>query len=300
MRFLAFSIALLLAACAPSRDSSEKRAAELFDQENYQEAKLLLDSMIAKGSNDGQLHYMRASCHFNLKNYPAAIDDYRAAIANGFEKDAETFFYLGSSSFYLADFESAIQNLTMAVTLKPDYAQAFSMRGDTWMASGQPDSAVLDFNRSVQLSPKSAGTHFSLGNYFVSISNYDQALLSFSQAIELEPKSEYLYNRGLIYYHENEFENAINDLTYALTLDDSNVEALVVRGNIKDELGNSPEALLDFDAAIALNPENGFAYFNRGITRKNSGDTKGACEDFNKALSLGYTEAIAKTGDCVN
>ncbi|MER3373323.1 MAG: tetratricopeptide repeat protein, partial [Allomuricauda sp.] len=72
----------------------------------------------------------------------------------------------------------------------------------------------------------------------------------------------------------------------------------ILRGTVKDEAGNPSEALLDFDEAIKLDPENGSAYFNRGITRKSQGDLKGACEDFNQALSLGYMEAIAKTGDC--
>jgi tetratricopeptide (TPR) repeat protein len=146
--------------------------------------------------------------------------------------------------------------------------------------------------------PALAGPYYGMGNYYSNLPDYGQAIAYYSKAIELGAQADYHFNRGLVFYMESDFKNAISDFTNTIEMDPKFIEAYVMRGNVKDEAGFGAEALLDFDEAIRLDPEYASAYFNRGITRKSQGDLKGACEDFNKALSMGYVEAIAKTGDC--
>ena len=299
MRVIAILIAfLLIIGCSNSADQLRKEASEQFNKRSYTLAKQLLDSLINSGDASYREFFMRGSCKFNLEDYEGAIADYQKVIELGQDKDPEVYYYKGSAQYYLNQFEPAIQDLTMAITLKPENAEALSLRGDSWMATGQIDSALTDFNRSIEINDKLSGPYFSLGNHFASISSYDQALTYYSQAIELEPKPDYLYNRGLIYHLENDMQNAHNDFSYVISLNGSYVDAYIMRGTVKDEVGNSVEALADFNEAIRLDPKNGFAFFNRGITKRTLGDNKGACEDFNKALELGYMEAIAKIGDC--
>ncbi len=285
-------------ACNPSPEKLHQEASKLIDLNKFQEARILLDSIINTGPPTGNVYAMRAECNFQLKAYELTVRDCDEAIALGKTKDSKLYFYRGMANHLLNQHDPAIEDLTMAITINADYAEAFHYRGDAWMATGLADSAVLDFNRAIEKNPKLAPPYFSLGEFFLNSSSYDQALTYFSQAIELEPKAEYLYNRGLVYYRENELENALNDFSYAIILNGQLTDSYTMRGIIRDELGRGVEALADFDEAIKGDPENGYIYFNRGITRKNLGDLKGACEDFNRALDLGYLEAIAKTGDC--
>jgi len=186
------------------------------------------------------------------------------------------------------------------VTTKPDYAEAFQLRADAWNSIGNADSAVLDYSRAIDLKPTLAGPYYGMANYYSNLSDYDQAIGFYSKAIELGAQADYYFNRGLVYYLEHDFKNAISDFTHTLEMDNQFLEAYVMRGNVKDEAGMGAEALLDFDEAIRLDPSYASAYYNRGITRKSQGNLPGACDDFNKALELGYMEAIAKTGDCPN
>lgn len=293
-------LVVLASACNDSPDALYHKASALFDQKDYIGAVALLDSVLAKDDSFDEAYFMRGSSNFNLGNFEAAVADYDKVISMEHKNDPEAYFYRGDCFYNLDQYDKAIKDFTMAVTLKPAYARAFHFRANTWLASGNIDSALVDYQRSINIDPNQAGPYYGLANYYSNVPDYEQAIALYSKAIELEPQADYYFNRGLVHYLENDFDNAIADFTNTVSLDKTYMQAYVMRGNSKDELGFGADALVDFDEAIRLDPTYGSAYFNRGITRKSQGDTKGACEDFHKALELGYQEAITKTGDCPN
>ncbi|HEY5691278.1 MAG TPA: tetratricopeptide repeat protein [Cyclobacteriaceae bacterium] len=294
-------IGIAFQACKPSTQELYEQASLRFDQDDFAGAIQLLDSIIAVDDTRGDVFHTRGSSKFNLKDFDGAVADYTRAIElSGSKVDAELYYYRGDAHLMLKEYEKAIENFSMAVTLIPDYAEAYNLRGDSWIATGNADSAFIDYSRSIKLNPDLPGAYFGLASYYSNASNHNQAIANYSKAIGLKAMPDYYYNRGLVYYLENDFDSAISDFSKTLELDSQHLDAYVMRGSVRDEAGLKAEAISDFDVAINLDPNYGFAYFNRGITRKSQGDTKGACEDFNKALELGYLEAIAKTGDCVN
>ncbi|MEQ8426153.1 MAG: tetratricopeptide repeat protein [Cyclobacteriaceae bacterium] len=292
-------IGSVIFSCSKPVNELYEQATLRFDADDFEGAIRLLDSVIALDGRYADAYHTRGSSKFNLEDFEGAIADYSMAIELTQPKvDAELYYFRGDAYFKLNQHENALSDFSMAVTIIPDYAEAFNLRADTWMSYGNADSALIDYNRSINANSRLAGPHFGLANYYSNVPDYNQAIAHYSQAIELGPKADYYFNRGLVFYLENDFENAISDFTNTIELDDQYAEAFVLRGTVKDEAGMGAEALLDFDEAIRLDPANGSAYFNRGITRKSQGDLAGACQDFNKALELGYLDAIAKTGDC--
>ena len=290
----------IIASCSPSTQELYEEASLRFDKDDFEGAIQILDSIIDRDKTNADYYHTRGSCKFNLKDFDGAIVDYSRAIElSGSKIDADLYYYRGDAYLMKSQHIKAIEDLSLATTLIPDYAEAFNLRGDAWMSFGNADSAFIDYTQAVKLNPNLAGAYYGLANYYSNLPDYSNAIEYYTRAIELKPRADYYYNRGLILYHENDFTKAIDDLTNALALDNLYLDAYVMRGSVRDEAGQGQEALTDFDEAIRIDPNYGFAYFNRGITRKSQGDKKGACEDFNKALELGYMEAIAKTGDCI-
>ncbi|WP_165371588.1 DUF3857 domain-containing protein [Pseudolysobacter antarcticus] len=67
--------------------------------------------------------------------------------------------------------------------------------------------------------------------------------------------------------------------------------ALIERGIIYDDLGESDKALVDFDAAIKLAPKNANAYYERGNSLLTKGRFKEAIDSFSRALALGVEDS---------
>ncbi|HCM75396.1 MAG TPA: hypothetical protein DIS90_03375, partial [Cytophagales bacterium] len=245
-------LALIVFSCSKSSKALYEEASLRFDREDFKGAISLLDSVIAMDNNNADAYYTRGSSKFNIDDFEGAILDYSKAIELTKEVDPELYYYRGDAYLSVNQHKNAIKDFTMAVTTKPDYAEAFQLRADAWNSIGNADSAVLDYSRAIDLKPTLAGPYYGMANYYSNLSDYDQAIGFYSKAIELGAQADYYFNRGLVYYLEHDFKNAISDFTHTLEMDNQFLEAYVMRGNVKDEAGMGAEALLDFDEAIRL------------------------------------------------
>ena len=83
------------------------------------------------------------------------------------------------------------------------------------------------------------------------------------------------------------FQDALNDLDKAISIDPGYAKAYSNRGVTRGALQQNNAAIADFSQAIRLDPRLADAYRNRGITREMIGDLRGACSDWNIASALG-------------
>jgi len=54
------------------------------------------------------------------------------------------------------EYDKAIQDLDLAIKLKPDYARAFRNRGDAYRGKGDRDRAIADYKQALSLNPNDA------------------------------------------------------------------------------------------------------------------------------------------------
>jgi tetratricopeptide (TPR) repeat protein len=95
--------------------------------------------------------------------------------------------------------DEAIQDLDHAITLKPDYAEAYCARGTVYFRKGQYDRAVEDFNRAIKLNPGFAEAFNGRGVTYGLKRQYDKAIQEFDHAIKLKPEfAEAYYARGTV------------------------------------------------------------------------------------------------------
>ncbi len=63
--------------------------------------------------------------------------------------------------------------------LRPKDSAAFFMRGNAYLAKGQPDAGITDYTASIAIDPKDADVHANLGNAYRAKGMNDQALGEF-------------------------------------------------------------------------------------------------------------------------
>ena len=117
-------------------------------------------------------------------------------------------------------YQAAIKLYNEALSINPNYAQAYNNRGVAYKYLKHYNEAISDFNKSIEL--KNPALHFVYNNrgiaYF-DLQNYEQAISDYNRAIEINPKyAEAYYNRGLLYQILDETEKANADFAKAKQL----------------------------------------------------------------------------------
>lgn len=141
------------------------------------------------------------------------------------------------------------------------------------------------------ITPGHASYYANRGDNYLNSRNYDLAIAEYARAIELDPNSRALYySRGLAYHQKGDFENAVDDFSFVLTLPSNVVvgdaDIYYARGQVFTDNGKYELAIADFTAFIKLQPSNVFGYTNRAVSFEGLGQIDEAIEDLEQALEL--------------
>jgi tetratricopeptide (TPR) repeat protein len=128
-----------------------------------------------------------------------------------------------------------------------------------------------------------------------------RAITDFSISLEIEPSIEAYFLRAAAKVLAEDLIGAISDLDDAIRLDGYDPILYNNRGNLKDELERSGEAVKDYEKAILLDSTYSLAYYNRGIALFNLEKYEEAKQDFEKVSKLKTIdiEAIIGLGLCL-
>jgi len=165
----------------------------------------------------------------------------------------ELYYFRGIAWISIKSNEAAIDDLTRAIDLRPDYFRAYHHRGITWNVKGQYDKAVRDLLRATELRPNHAATHRHLGDAWMNKKDYDQAIETFTRGIELLPDAYDLYhNRGSAWRKKGEYQKAIADYHKALELKPGHGRSYFALGATYEAIGEPELASIHFKRAYYL------------------------------------------------
>ncbi|XP_073113743.1 uncharacterized protein [Elaeis guineensis] len=101
-----------------------------------------------------------------------------------------------------------------------------------------------------------AASEKELGNEYFKQKKFPEAIECYSRSIALSPTSVAFANRAMAYLKLKRFEEAENDCTEALNLDDRYVKAYSRRATARKELGKLKASMEDSEFATRLEPNN--------------------------------------------
>ena len=100
---------------------------------------------------------------------------------------ATDYFQLGETSLSQRRLEEAARYFHQAITLKPDFAEAYNNLGRTLNDLGKLDEAIANFHQAIRLNPDFAEAHTNLGVTFFNQGKLNKALASYRRALTLNP-----------------------------------------------------------------------------------------------------------------
>jgi tetratricopeptide (TPR) repeat protein len=166
---------------------------------------------------------------------------------------ASDFVIESSEKYKKGDLQGAIADLDKAITLNPNYAEAYNSRGLTYRALKNYQRAIADYDKAVALNPTLALAYTNRGILYHALKDYPKAIADFDKAIEINANHTYAYNsRGNTYAELKEPAKAIADYTKAIEINPEYANAYYNRGNTYAELKDFPRAVMDYRKAADL------------------------------------------------
>ena len=156
----------------------------------------------------------------------------------------------------------AVNDCKTAITIDPDMAIAFYMRGYARNAIRQGKIGIADLETAIRLDPDYASAHLECGCACYQTDQYEKALEHFSAAIDCDPSKAHAYHwRGFVKKElnrpfSNDFDQAIKLFTEMIDRDENKTCAYLLRSNTWREYGDEARALDDLKAAFKSDPLN--------------------------------------------
>lgn len=141
------------------------------------------------------------------------------------------------------------------------------------------------------------GADFYLDRGLESLQSFDfeNAYQDFSSAIAMDDglANAYALRAEVIWRSSDNYEDALEDINTSLELDPSEEFFYVTRAIIWDLKGEYDNAISDYARAIELNPDYVYAFSHRGITYRDHGEYEKALHDFDRTIELDPADAQA-------
>lgn len=132
-------------------------------------------------------------------------------------------------------------------------SRCYELRGDTYMAMGEPEKARQDWAKALIFNPKNAGAMISMFNTFERDSMLNEAETVAKMLLKVAPEKSWGYTAmGHVLMMRHRYEEAVAKMDYSIKLEDDNAGLYSTRADAYLKMGKSAEAVDDIIQALSL------------------------------------------------
>ena len=129
---------------------------------------------------------------------------------------------LGACYNTLGQLDAAAQMFKTALSIKPDYAEAYFNHGLVLRELGQFDLAVESYKTAIDLIPNYPEAHNKLGITYIDLKQYDAAIEHLEWAVAYKHDFAEAYNNlGVAHRENDQIQSSIKNFEKAITINSS-------------------------------------------------------------------------------
>ena len=148
-----------------------------------------------------------------------------------------------------------------AIILKPDYAEAYSNRGNVFLELNRFEEALSSYDNALLHKPDYALAYYNRGNAFLELKRYIDAIQSYDRALTIMPDyAEVYHHRGNAFLELNLYEESFASYDRAIALKPDFADAYKNRGNAFLRVKRYTDAIQSYDSALAFQPGYDFLF----------------------------------------
>ncbi|MDA8536376.1 tetratricopeptide repeat protein [Alphaproteobacteria bacterium] len=263
------------------------------------ESAQLLEKILQARPNYSEAYSVRALINLRAKDAASAINDIEMAVS--LKPHLTQMWGLLSSLYHqLNRLGDAIDALRNALKNEPKDVAMMTQLGELCRQNDKVDEAIEILKETTVLTPKDTTAWTNLGVAFQQAKRIADAKMAYQKALALNPKSAaVLNNLGALAKNSDELTSAYEYFKRALDVDPSSFEAHSNLGNILGEMRRFEEAEKSFKKAIKLKPDFGLAYNNLANILKEQERLDEAEANYKQAITVnpGYADAYNNLGN---
>lgn len=244
------------------------------------------DCSTALGINPYQINVynLRGICLSQLDEIELAISDYQTGLNYSPYNENLLNNYVRIQVASEA-YDLAMEKMEKLMSVKKDFRD-FIMRGWIHLGLGDTVSARADFNEAIERKKDAHEAYAARASLEIMDHAYEDALKDMNRAVSLQSdNTNYLFNRGLVYYYLDQWTQAMKDYDRVLLLDEYNQAARFNRALLRSRVGDRGGALQDFNELLGLDPDNHIARYNRILLLVEMKDYHSALKELGGVLS---------------
>ncbi len=187
----------------------------------------------------------------------------------------------------LQQFDLSIEAFNKAISIKPDYADAYYNLGAVLKEYRKFEEAMEAYKKAISIKPDFAEAYNSLGIVLKAQGKIEGAIDAYTKALSIQPNfAAASYNMGLTFKEQGKLDEALEAYSKAISIDSDHAEAHNNMGNALREQGKLEEAIEAYKKVVVIKPDFAEAYSNMGNALKNQGKLNEAIEAYKKALTI--------------
>ncbi len=200
-----------------------------FHLDDYKGANADATEAIERNPYIDKIFELRAVARLNLSDYQGALADFSRA--RGINPDNRDYWYNRAYCNYRLHNDTLAEQQIDTITMRwSNFAEAYGLRADISLRTGDTLAATRWLDRSLQSNPYNGRLWATLGRLQLLRGQWAQADSSLSQSIHFSPSVAGSYvNRGTARWHEGNHSGALQDFDKAIDLSPGNQEALYNR-----------------------------------------------------------------------
>ena len=209
---------------------------------------------------------------------------------------------MGASAAQIGKLDDAILAFQKAISIKPDYAEAYNNMGATLQDQGKLNEAVGAYKKAISIKPDYADASYNLGNALRDQGKLEEAIEAYKKALSIKHDYAEVYNNlGLSLYDQGKLEEAIEAYKKALSIKPDFTEAYNNLGLSLTAQGKLNEAIEAYKKALSVKHDYADALNNIGNVLKEQGKLEEAIGAYLKAISINpnYVDAFFNMGNCL-
>jgi len=165
------------------------------------------------------------------------------------------YWWRGQALYYANDYTSAHDDFTKVIELSPMFSDAYHWRALSNYYIGDDINFYKDLSSAISVDPTNLNALKDRVNYFYRKNLPDDCLNDLEQLIRLGYDAAFCYNlKSWCLLSQQQFEEAVENSSKAIKLDDQNAEHWLYRGCGYYGMSMLEDAMSDFQKANELNP----------------------------------------------
>lgn len=182
--------------------------------------------------------------------------------------------------------EQAIEHLTEAIEIWPEYQDAYNNLGVVYIDMKRFNDALNVYTRTYEMFPEYRKGLFNLAVTYFRLGRYAEAEAYFETYYSGGNNNDVLFMIAESQGYQGKFDEAIANLEFLISREPTRGRGYLKLGTAYGITGNNELAEVNFLKAVEFSPRNAEAHMNLGLLYLNTGRAVQAKEKFKDALAI--------------